>query len=227
MRLCIHVLAFNSAAPRPPTLRIELVVFEVLYHGMSRSTSILLKFRPGLPSSAQVNHCHPTIIPVFSSLVIQIQEDVGALQPGSGICRCIFPASQALEPLVSGASMSASLTLMRSSEIRLSCSCTSNVSPSTTLTTRPYASSGDPAARQIESSNAKASSMTASFSFIQDRPSRNYHKHCHPNMQSARRLHCTYPSCMRFFRATSNRCIVFLSASLCVAAIQNRNQQQR
>ena len=49
----------------------------------------------------------------------------------------VFPASQALEPLVSRQSISASLTLMRSSESELS------------LVTLPMASSGAPAAREI------------------------------------------------------------------------------
>ena len=39
---------------------------------------------------AQISHGHPTIILVFAGLIIQIQEDVGAQQPGSGIGRCLL-----------------------------------------------------------------------------------------------------------------------------------------
>jgi len=63
----------------------------------------------------------------------------------------VFPASQALEPLVSGQSISASLTLMRSSESELS------------LVTLPMASSGAPTARAIRRNRSSTKMALVGF----------------------------------------------------------------
>jgi hypothetical protein len=55
---------------------------------LPESTSILLKFLPGLPWSAlvaQIAYGHPPAIRVFPGLIVQVQEDILAQKPAPGI----------------------------------------------------------------------------------------------------------------------------------------------
>jgi len=56
---------------------------------------------------------------------------------------------------------------------------------------------------------------------------RNNHMRCSSIFHRLGKLHCHLPSVACVSSEPSNRCIAFLSTSLCVAAIKNRNQQNR
>ena len=72
----------------PPAPWIELIIFEILYHSVASIHKLLVEVAARLVILAQISHGHPTIILVLAGLVVQIQEDVSAQQPGSGIGGC-------------------------------------------------------------------------------------------------------------------------------------------
>ena len=69
----------------PPAPRIELVVLEALYHGMIGIHQHLVEVLARLALVAQIAHSHPPTIWVFPGLVVKVQEDILAQEPGAGI----------------------------------------------------------------------------------------------------------------------------------------------
>jgi len=87
----IHMGASTQASfLAPPAPWIELVIFKVLYLGVAGIHKHFVEVSARHAILAKISHGHPTIILVFAGLIVQIQENVGAQQPGSGIGGCIL-----------------------------------------------------------------------------------------------------------------------------------------